>query len=47
MVALHAVKESGDGVLQSFEKLLVVLLGFSILILLLIEQNKNRDLFWV
>lgn len=47
MVALHAVKKSGDGILQSFEKLLVVLLRFSILILLLKEQNKNRDLLWV
>lgn len=42
MVALHAVKKSGDGILQSFKKLLVVLLRFSILILLLKEQNKNR-----
>ena len=47
MVALHAIKKSGDGILESFEKLLVVLLRFSILILLLKGQNKNRDLFWV
>lgn len=47
MVALHAVEESGDGILQSFKKLLMVLLRFSVLILLLKGQNKNRDLLWV
>lgn len=47
VVALHAVEESGDGILQGFEKLLVVLLRFSVLILLLKGQKKNRDSFWV
>lgn len=44
VVALHAVEEGGDGVLQSFEELLVVLLGLSILIRLLEEQSEDRGL---
>lgn len=35
MVALHAVKESGDGILQSLQKLFVVLLRLTVLVLLL------------
>lgn len=41
VVALHAVKEGGDGVLQDLQKLLVVLLRFSILILLLKRQMQD------
>ncbi len=42
VVALHAVKEGGDGVLQGLQELLMVLLRFSILILLL--KRKMQDI---
>lgn len=42
VVALHAVQEGGDGVLQSFEELLVVLLRFSVLVLLLRKAHGSR-----
>lgn len=42
VIALHAVKEGGDGVLQSLQKLLVVLLGLTVLVLLLkVEMTEN------
>lgn len=44
VVALHAVKESGDGILQCLQELLMVLLGFSILILLL--KKQTQDIQW-
>ena len=40
VVALHAVQEGSNSVLQSFEKLLVILFRFSILVLLLEEQTR-------
>lgn len=42
MVALHAVKEGGDGVLQGLQELLVVLLGLSILVLLLKDGEESK-----
>lgn len=44
VVALHAVEKGGDGILQSLEELLVVLLGLSVLVLLLKDMDKNRVL---
>lgn len=44
VVALHAVKESGDGILQGLQELLMVLLRFSILILLL--KKQTQDIQW-
>lgn len=42
VVALHAVKKGGDGVLQSLQKLLMVFLGLPVLVLLLkVERTKN------
>lgn len=48
VVALHAVEEGGDSVLQSLEELLVVLLGLSILVLLLKdgEESKEQNVIW-
>lgn len=43
VVALHAVQEGGDCVLQSFEELLVVLLRFSVLVLLLRKRVENES----
>lgn len=43
VVALHAVEEGGDGVLQSLEELLVVLLRLSILVLLLKDMDEGRE----
>lgn len=40
VVALHAVKEGADGVLQSLEELLVVLLRLSVLVLLLKGDDR-------
>lgn len=40
VVALHAVDERGDRVLQSLQELLVVLLGLTVLVLLL-EGRKD------
>lgn len=42
VVALHAVEEGGDGVLQSLQKLLVVLLRLSILVLLLKDGDESK-----
>lgn len=44
VVALHAVEEGGDGVLQSLEELLVVLLRLSVLVLLLKDVDEGRAL---
>lgn len=44
VVALHAVKESGDSILQRLQELLMVLLRFSILILLL--KKQTQDIQW-
>lgn len=41
VIALHAVQEGGDGVLQSFQELLVVFLRLPVLILLLKEMTIN------
>lgn len=43
VVALHAVEEGGDGVLQSLQELFVVLLRFSVLILLLRKRHENAS----
>lgn len=44
MVALHAVKEGGDSILQSLQKLLVVLLGLPVLVLLLkVEMSAKQS----
>ena len=43
VVAFHPVKESGDGVLQSLQKLLVVLLRLPILVLLLEAETRGRQ----
>lgn len=42
VVALHAVQEGGDSILQRFQKLLVVLLRLSVLVLLLKMGNKGK-----
>lgn len=43
VVALHAVKEGGDSILQCFQKLLVVLLRLSVLILLLKTGTRAKQ----
>lgn len=44
VVALHAVKEGGDSILQSLQKLLVVLLGLPVLVLLLkVEMSAKQS----
>lgn len=47
MVAFHAVQEGGHRVLQRFQKLLVVLLGLTVLILLLKAETRSRASFFV
>lgn len=42
VVALHAVKESGDSVLQRLQKLIMVFLRLSVLVLLL-KEGKTRN----
>lgn len=42
VVALHAVQEGGDGVLQCLEELLVVLLRLAVLVLLLRREQEQR-----
>lgn len=44
VVALHAVEEGGDSVLQGLEELLVVLLRLSVLVLLLRVVDEGRAL---
>lgn len=43
VVALHAVEEGGDGVLQSLQELLVVLLRLSVLVLLLKDADEGGE----
>lgn len=43
VVALHAVKEGGDGVLQSLQKLLMVLLRLPVLVLLLKAGTTGKQ----
>lgn len=43
VVALHAVEEGGDGVLQGLEELLVVLLRLSVLVLLLRDVGQGGE----
>ena len=42
VVALHAVQEGGDRVLQGLQELLVVLLRLAVLILLLGDQRRGK-----
>lgn len=42
VVALHAVQEGGDGVLQRLQELLVVLLRLAVLVLLLGEEVRGH-----
>lgn len=42
MVALHAVEEGGDGILQSLQELLMVLLGLPVLVLLLKTGTRGE-----
>lgn len=43
VVALHAVEEGGDGILQSLQELLVVLLWLPVLVLLLEVEMRGKQ----